>query len=53
MESHASGGFLYDIYAKPHAKVLGDMSDKLQKGEVRDFPEMEKLVGEFVKLKGG
>ena len=51
-ENHTSlVGFLHDIYVKQHDKVLGDMPDRVQKGDVRDFPEMEKLVGEFVELK--
>ena len=35
---------MYNIYVKQHDKMLGDMPDRVQKGEVRAFPEMEKLV---------
>ena len=44
-------GLLYDIYVKQHGRVLGDMPDRMQKGEVRDFPEVEKLLYEFMVLK--
>ena len=44
---------MHDIYVKQHGRVLGDMPDMVQKGEVRALPEMEKLVGEFVELKNG
>ena len=53
LKSRASGGFLHDIYVKQHDKVLGDMPDKVQKGEVRTLPEMKKRVEEFAKLKNG
>lgn len=53
-ENHAPlVDLLYDIYVEQHSRVLGDMPDKVQKGEVWAFPGVEKLAGEFVKLKGG
>jgi len=44
-------GLLYDIYVEQYSKVLKDMSDRVQKGEVRILSEVEKLVGKLAKLK--
>ena len=36
-----------------NGRMLGDIPDRMQKEEGRTFPEMEKLVGEFLDMKSG
>ena len=45
--------FLCEVYLRQHNAILKEIYGKIEKGEERAFPEMQELLREFLRLKGG
>jgi Fic family protein len=45
--------FLCEVYLQQHDAILKEIYGKTEKGEERVFPEMQELLREFLRLKGG
>jgi Fic family protein len=43
--------FTYDVYVNQHRSINKEIYDKIRDGEVKAFPEMDKLVKQFLNLK--
>lgn len=41
----------YEVYREQHSSILDEIQKKIRRSEIRAFPEMQKLLHEFLKLK--
>jgi len=42
---------MYDVYLKQHKPILDEIYNKIVKGEIRAFPEIDELVRQFSDIK--